>query len=117
MKLLLILFGAFLLPAESVHSLLPEAGRFKMSDGLLLHWNANATDPNRDAVEAFDRSGARVSGVNIYQLLPSAKNRVHLTMWLCGAGSPLPSRPSRAKRMVGLSPGCCALDGTAAWLT
>jgi hypothetical protein len=72
-KSLLILLGAFLLPAESVHSLLPEPGRFKISDGLLLHWNVNATDPNRDAIEAFDRYDARVFGVNIYQLLPSAK--------------------------------------------
>jgi hypothetical protein len=68
------LLGAFLLPAESLHSLLPEPGRFKISDGLLPHWNVNATDPNRDAIEAFDRYDARVFGVNIYQLLPSAKN-------------------------------------------
>jgi hypothetical protein len=73
MKLLLIFAGAFLLPAESVHSLLPEAGRFKMSDGLLLHWNGNANDRSRDAIEAFDRNGARVFGIDIYKLLPSAK--------------------------------------------
>jgi hypothetical protein len=72
-KLLLILVGAFLLPAESVHSLLPEPGRFKMSDGLLLHWNLNANDRGRDAVEAFDRDGMRVFGIDIYKLLPSAK--------------------------------------------
>jgi len=66
------LFGAFLLPAEPVHSLLPGPGRFKMSDGYLLRWNANPTDPDRDAIEAFDRYGARVFGLNIYQLLPPA---------------------------------------------
>jgi hypothetical protein len=75
MKLLVILFGALLLPAETVHSLLPEPGRgrFKMSDGLLLHWNSNAKDRSRDAIEAFDRNGVRIWGVNIYKLLPSAK--------------------------------------------
>jgi hypothetical protein len=72
-KLLLILVGAFLLLAESVHSLLPEPGRFKMSDGLLLHWNNNANDRSRDAIEAFDRYGVRVFGIDIYKLLPSAK--------------------------------------------
>jgi len=72
-KLLLILAGAFLLPAESVHSLLPEPGRFKMSDGLLLHWNGNANGRGRDAIEAFDRHGVRVFGIDIYKLLPSAK--------------------------------------------
>ena len=74
MKLLLVLLGAFLLPAESVHSLLPpEPGRFKVSGGLLLHWNVSAKDRSHDAVEAFDRHGVRVFGINIYQLLPNAE--------------------------------------------
>lgn len=73
MKLLLILTAALLLPAESIHSLLPEPGPFKTSDGLVLHWNVNANGRNRDAIEAFDRNGVRVLGVNVYKLLPSAK--------------------------------------------
>jgi hypothetical protein len=73
MKFLLILAGAFLLPAEPVHSLLPEPGLFKMSNGLLLHWNVNAKDRSRDSVEAFDMAGVRVLGLNIYKLLPSAE--------------------------------------------
>jgi hypothetical protein len=72
-KLLLILTAALLLPAEPVHSLLPEPGPFKMSDGLVLHWNGNAKDRDRDAIEAFDRSGVRVFGINVYKLLPAAK--------------------------------------------
>ena len=73
MKLLLILTVALLLPAESIHSLLPEPGPFKMSDGLVLHWNVNANGRDRDAIEAFDRNGVRVLGVNVYKLLPFAK--------------------------------------------
>jgi hypothetical protein len=72
-KLFLILLGASLLPAQSVHSLLPESGSFKVSGGLLLHWNINAQDGSHDAIEAFDRSGVRVFGIDIYKLLPSAK--------------------------------------------
>lgn len=73
MKLLLILISAFLLPAEPVHSLLPQPGTFKTSDGLVLHWNGNPIDRTREAIEAFDRNGVRVFGINVYKLLPSAK--------------------------------------------
>jgi hypothetical protein len=72
-KLLLLSIAVLLLPAESIHALLPEPGPFKMSDGLLLHWNVNANGRSRDAIEGFDRNGVRVLGVNVYELLPTAK--------------------------------------------
>jgi hypothetical protein len=72
-KLLLLLLGASLLPAESVHSLLPEPGGFRVSSGLLLHWNSNPKDRARDAIEVFDRQGVRLFGIDIYRLLPSAQ--------------------------------------------
>lgn len=75
MKLSLVLVvtiaGACLAPAESVHSSLREPARFKISDGLLLHWNVTP-DRNRDAIEAFDQNGVRLFGIDVYQLMPSA---------------------------------------------
>jgi hypothetical protein len=72
-KLLLLFLGAFLLSAESVHSLLPEPGGFRVSGGFLLHWNTNPKDRSRDAIEAFDRQGVRIFGIDIYRLLPGAQ--------------------------------------------
>ena len=57
----------------TVHSRLPEPGRFKMSGGFLVQWDVNAKDPASDAIEAFDPNGERVFGVNLFKLLPSAK--------------------------------------------
>jgi hypothetical protein len=57
----------------TVHSRLPEPGRFKTSNGFLVQWNGNAKDPASDAIEAFDPNGERVLGVNLFKLLPSAR--------------------------------------------
>ncbi|SPE43543.1 exported hypothetical protein [Candidatus Sulfopaludibacter sp. SbA3] len=48
------------------HSLLPAPRGLRLSDHLLVHWNP-------DAIEAFDRDGRRVLGINVPKLLPSAK--------------------------------------------
>ena len=114
MKLLLILVGAFLLPAESVHSLLPEPGAFKVSGSMLLHWNINAKDRGRDAVEAFDRDGMRVFGIDIYKLLPSAQ-MVSIDDVAVGATSRLPLRLWLAKMTTRPALGCCNLAGMADW--
>jgi hypothetical protein len=57
----------------TIHSRLPEPGRFKTSNGFLVQWNVNAKDPASDAIEVFDRTGVRVLGVNVFKLLPWAK--------------------------------------------
>lgn len=72
-KLFLLLAATCLLQAESVHSLLPTPGKTKLSDGLLLCWNLTPADRSQDSLEAFDRSGSRLLGINVYQLLPFAE--------------------------------------------
>ncbi len=57
----------------TVRSRLPEPGRFKASNGILIQWNVNPKDPDRDAIEAFDVNGQRVLGVNVFKMLPSAR--------------------------------------------